>query len=99
MPYLDWECKHLLEGVESLQEVAVGMAEKFGELTAKNFEKWTWICQIIVDDLYIGGSTQEEAALNYAHILAIFKKSDAAKGGKKGMNSAGISHVLYAVKQ
>ena len=48
-----------------------GMAEEFGELTAKILkeELQEGICQIIVDDLYIGGLTQEEAALNYSKIL------------------------------
>ena len=49
-----------------------GMAEEFGELTAKILkeELQEGICAIIVDDLYIGRETQVETATNYTRILA-----------------------------
>ena len=44
-----------------------GMAEEFDELTAKILkeEMKDGICTKIVDDCYVGGSTQEEAASNH----------------------------------
>ena len=47
------------------------MAEEFGELTAKVLkeELQEGICSLIVDDLYVGGETQLEAATNYLRIL------------------------------
>ena len=55
-----------------------GMAEEFGELTAKILkeELQEGICTIIVDDLYIGGDTQTETATNYARILAKIKNAN-----------------------
>ena len=55
-----------------------GMAEEFGELTAKILkeELQEGICAIIVDDLYIGGETQVETATNYTRILAKMKNAN-----------------------
>ena len=55
-----------------------GMAEEFGELTAKILkeELQEGICQIIVDDLYIGGETQTKAAVNYSRILSKLKNAN-----------------------
>ena len=49
-----------------------GMAEEFNELTSKVLkdELQEGICFIIVDDLYVGGETQLEAATNYLRILS-----------------------------
>ena len=48
-----------------------GMAEEFDELTNKILkdEMKKGICTKIVDDCYVGGKTQEEAARNYAQVL------------------------------
>ena len=52
-----------------------GMAEEFGEVAAKflKVELQEGICQMIVDDLYIGGETQTIAAVNYSRILSKLK--------------------------
>ena len=50
----------------------LGMAEEFDELLSKVLKeelKEGIVCKI-VDDLYVGGSTQEEAAINYTRVLA-----------------------------
>ena len=48
-----------------------GMAEEFDELTAKILKEEIkdGICVKIVDDCYIGGKNQEEAAKNYVRVL------------------------------
>ena len=48
-----------------------GMAEEFDELMAKILkeEMKDGICAKIVDDCYVGGTTQMEAAMNYKRIL------------------------------
>ena len=50
----------------------LGMAEEFDELLSKVLkeELKEGIACKIVDDVYVGGATQEEAAVNYARILA-----------------------------
>ena len=57
----------------------MGMAEQFEELTSKILkeEMQEGICVKIVDDVYVGGETQKQTALNYQLILEV----DAAKGG------------------
>ena len=56
----------------------MGMAEEFEELTSKILkeEMSEGICAKIVDDIYIGGSTQQEAALNYVRILDKFNNAN-----------------------
>ena len=55
-----------------------GMAEEFDELTAKILKKeiQAGMCAKIVDDCYVGGQTQEEAALNYAKVLEKLAKAN-----------------------
>ena len=50
----------------------LGMAEEFDELLSKVLkeELKEGIACKIVDDVYVGGSTQEEAAINYVRILS-----------------------------
>ena len=52
----------------------MGMAEQFEELTSKilQHEMMEGKCAKIVDDIYVGGQTQKEAALNYIRILERF---------------------------
>ena len=56
----------------------LGMAEEFEELTSKILkeEMQEGICSKIVDDIYIGGKTQKETALNYVRILAKFHNAN-----------------------
>ena len=55
-----------------------GMAEEFDELTAKILkdEIKDGICTKIVDDCYVGGSTQEEAASKYARVIKKLHKAN-----------------------
>ena len=55
-----------------------GMAEEFDELTAKILkeELQDGIAVKIVDDCYVGGQSQEEAAANYDRILSKFSKAN-----------------------
>ena len=55
-----------------------GMAEEFDELTAKILkeEMKDGICTKIVDDCYVGGSTQEEAASNHERVMAKLHKAN-----------------------
>ena len=50
----------------------LGQAEEFDEVLAKVLkeELKEGICTKIVDDIYVGGATQVEAALNYVRILS-----------------------------
>ena len=52
-----------------------GMAEEFDELLAKILKKelQDGISAKIVDDLYVGGETQEEAAKNYFRVAQLHK--------------------------
>ena len=56
----------------------MGMAEEFEELTSKILkeEMMEGICVKIVDDIYVGGKTEKEAALNYTRILAKFHNAN-----------------------
>ena len=56
----------------------MGMAEEFEELTSKILkqEMQEGICTKIVDDIYIGGQSQRETALNYIRILEKFKNAN-----------------------
>ena len=56
----------------------LGMAEEFSELTSKILkqEMMEGICDAIVDDIYIGGQTQMEAAINYVRVLARFNNAN-----------------------
>ena len=56
----------------------MGMAEEFEELTSKILkqEMQAGICAKIVDDIYIGGQTQKETAINYIKILEKFKNAN-----------------------
>ena len=55
-----------------------GMAEEFDELTAKILkqEMQDGVCVKIVDDCYVGGQTQEEAAINYARVIKKFAEAN-----------------------
>ena len=55
-----------------------GMAEEFDELTAKILKQETQdgICVKIVDDCYVGGQTQLEAAINYARVIEKLSKAN-----------------------
>ena len=56
----------------------MGMAEEFEELTSKILkqEMQEGICAKIVDDIYIGGQSQKETALNYIRILQKFHNAN-----------------------
>ena len=56
----------------------MGMAEEFEELTSKILkeEMQEGICAKIVDDIYIGGENETQAALNYIRILAKFENAN-----------------------
>ena len=56
----------------------MGQAEEFDKLTAKVLkdELSVGICTKIVDDIYIGGATQTEAALNYIRILSKLRNAN-----------------------
>ena len=56
----------------------MGMAEEFEELTSKILkqEMQEGLCTKIVDDIYIGGQSQRETALNYVRILEKFKNAN-----------------------
>ena len=56
----------------------MGMAEEFEELTSKILkeELKEGICAKIVDDIYIGGKSEKQAALNYIRILAKFQNAN-----------------------
>ena len=56
----------------------MGMAEHFEELTSKILqqEMQEGICSKIVDDIYVGGQTQKETALNYIRILQKFQNAN-----------------------
>ena len=56
----------------------LGQAEEFDEVLAKVLkeELKEGICAKIVDDIYVGGSNQTEAALNYIRILAKLKNAN-----------------------
>ena len=56
----------------------MGMAEEFEELTSKILkeEMTEGICAKIVDDIYIGGNSQYETALNYVRILDKFNNAN-----------------------
>ena len=56
----------------------LGQAEEFDEVLAKILkeELKEGICAKIVDDIYVGGSNQTEAALNYIRILSKLKNAN-----------------------
>ena len=56
----------------------MGMAEEFEELTSKILkeEMAEGITAKIVDDIYVGGQTQKEAAVNYTRVLAKFHNAN-----------------------
>ena len=56
----------------------VGMAEEFEELTANILKEEIkdGICTKIVDNCYVGGSSQEEAASNYERVMAKLHKAN-----------------------
>ena len=56
----------------------MGMAEEFEELTSKILkqEMQEGLCAKIVDDIYIGGQTQKETALNYIRVLQKFHNAN-----------------------
>ena len=56
----------------------MGMAEQFEELTSKILkeEMMEGTCAKIVDDIYIGGETMKDTALNYIRVLSKFHNAN-----------------------